>query len=94
MVKPQPPLDPDCADQVLHADTITSYDLEHLGTYLRVLDAETDGADWTEVARIVLRIDPASEPTRAHRSWETHLARAKWMTEHGYKHLLRANGDP
>jgi len=23
------------------------------------------------------------------RAWESHLKRAKWMTEHGYRHLLR-----
>ena len=58
-------------------------------TYLRLLDAETDGADWQEVAKLVLRIDPVSEPVRPRRAWETHLARARWMTENGYRHLLR-----
>ncbi|EJW09320.1 hypothetical protein A33M_1635 [Rhodovulum sp. PH10] len=56
--------------------------------YLRLLDAEADGADWREVARIVLDIDPEKEPDRARRAWETHLRRAEWMTEHGYRHLL------
>jgi len=37
----------------------------------------------------VLRIDPAAEPTRARRAYDTHMARAKWMTESGYKHLLQ-----
>jgi len=49
---------------------------------------ENDGADWTDVARIVLHLDPDREPERARRAWETHLARARWMTEHGYRHLL------
>jgi hypothetical protein len=49
---------------------LTSYDMEHRVTYLRVLDAEADGAEWTEVARIVLHIDPESEPDRARRAWE------------------------
>ena len=52
---------------------LTGYD-EHLVTYLRLLDAETDGADWTEVARIVLDIDPARETQRARRAWESHFA--------------------
>jgi hypothetical protein len=69
--------------------TLTGYDEQHLITYLRLLDAETDGADWKEVARIVLHIDPDREPDRARRAWETHLARARWMTEQGYRHLLR-----
>lgn len=55
----------------------------------RIGDIGTDGADWKEVARIVLHIDPDREPDRARRAWETHLARARWMTEQGYRHLLR-----
>jgi T6SS, Transcription factor, DNA binding domain len=85
----QPPLDPPVADTAPDAETLTSYDEEHLVTYLRLLDAEADGADWTEATRLVLHIDAAREPARARRAWESHLARAKWMTEHGYQHLLR-----
>ena len=88
MIKPRPPLDPPVADQVPHADELTGYDYEHLVTYLRLLDAEADGADWAEVARIVLHIDPSNEPERARRAFESHMARAKWMTEHGYRRLL------
>jgi len=92
MHKPKPPLDPDVDDVAPVVDALTSYDMEHLVTYLRLLDADADGADWTEVARIVLHIDPTIEPARAHHAWESHLARAKWMTERGYKHLLRPEG--
>ena len=81
---PQIPLDPSASD------TPTDYDHEHLVTYLRLLDAEAEGADWTEVARIVLHIDPEQEPERARRAWESHLARAKWMMEHGYRDLLES----
>ena len=91
MTKPRPPLDPPVADQAPDADELTGYDYEHLVTYLRLLDAEADGADWTEVARIVLHIDPSSEHERARRAWESHMARAKWMTEHAYRHLLAAD---
>ena len=85
----KPPLDPDVADAAPTAPILTGYDEERLITYLRLLDAERDGADWTEVARIVLHLDPDREPDRARRAWATHLARARWMTEHGYRHLLR-----
>jgi len=88
---PQPP-DPPVADRAPEDDAPTGYDREHFTTYLRLLDADAEGADWTEVARIVLHIDPSQEPERARRSWESHLARAKWMTKNGYQHLLR--GDP
>jgi hypothetical protein len=86
-----PPLDPDVADVAPSAPALTGYDQEHLVTYLRLLDADADaeGADWREVARIVLHIDPDREPDRARHAFDSHLARAKWMTEHGYRHLLR-----
>jgi len=88
MVMPQPPLDPAVADQAPESEVLTGYDQVHLVTYLRLLDADAEGADWAEVARIVLHIDPSQEPERARRAWESHLARAKWMTDHGYRHLL------
>jgi Uncharacterized conserved protein (DUF2285) len=85
----KPRRDQDVADEAPTASVLTGYDEEHLVTYLRLLHAEADGADWKEVARIVLHLNPAQEPERARRAWETHLARARWMTEHGYRHLLR-----
>lgn len=85
----QPPLDPPVSDLAPDDGNLTGYDEQHLVTYLRLLDAEADGVGWEEVAKIVLRIDPACEPDRARRAWESHLARAKWMTENGYRHLLR-----
>jgi len=84
-----PPLDPPVSDTAPSGGVVTGYDEQHLVTYLRLLDAEAEGADWHEVARIVLHIDPAQEPERAHRAWTSHLARARWMTESGYRHLLR-----
>ncbi|MGH6707807.1 MAG: DNA -binding domain-containing protein [Bradyrhizobium sp.] len=84
-----PPLDPDIANVAPTEPALTGYDQEHLVTYLRLLDADTEGADWREVARIVLHIDPDREPDRARHAFDSHLARAKWMTEHGYRHLLR-----
>jgi hypothetical protein len=50
--------------------------------------ADAEGADWAEVARTVLHIDPSDEPEGARGAWESHLARAKWMIEHGYRDLL------
>jgi len=89
MTKRPIPLDPPVDDVAPTGAVLTGYDHDHLATYLRLLDAEAEGVDWREVARIVLHIDPESEPDRAKRAWETHLARAKWMTEHGHAHLLR-----
>ena len=85
----KPPLDPDVADGGPVGSVLTRYDEEHLITYWRLLDADAQGADWREVAKIVLHIDPAREPDRARLAFESHLARAKWMTEDGYRLLLR-----
>jgi hypothetical protein len=88
----KPPLDPDVSDAAPNAPTLTTYDQEHLVTFLRLLDAGAKGADWREVARIVLHIDPDLEPARARDAFDSHLARANWMTEHGYRRLLRGTG--
>ena len=77
------------ADLAPTGPILTDYDEQHLVTYLRLLDAESDGADWREVARVVLKIDPNNHPQRARRAWESHLSRAKWMTTNGFEHLLR-----
>jgi hypothetical protein len=69
---------------------MTTYDEQHVVTYLRLLQAEGEGADWREVARIVLHIDPEREPDRARTAYQSHLARAKWVTEQG--RLLRGAG--
>src|SRR5689334_8871744 len=85
-----PPLDPNVADLAPEDSALTSYDEQHVVTYMRLLQAETEGADWREVASIVLHIDPEREPDRAHSAYQSHLARAKWLTEEG--RLLRGVG--
>ena len=68
---------------------LTDYDRAHLSIYLRLLDAAEEGASWEEVAPIVLGIDPTAQPDRARLAHASHLARARWLTAHGYRHLLR-----
>ena len=41
-----------------------------------------------EIARMVLRLDREHECYRVRKAFDSHLSRAKWMTEHGYRHLL------
>src|SRR5438445_13401295 len=84
-----PPLDPDVADLAPADLALTIYDEQHAVTYVRMLDADKEGADWREVSRIVLDIDPEREPDRARRTFESHLARAKWAAREGYRQLLR-----
>jgi hypothetical protein len=77
------------ADEVPWSDEITPYDEAHLTIYLRLLDAKADGADEQEMASRVLEIDPAREPERARASVASHLRRAEWLSQSGYRHLLR-----
>jgi T6SS, Transcription factor, DNA binding domain len=86
---PAPPLDPDVAEVAPTDPDLTVYDKEHVVTYLRILDAAADNADWRDVARLVLHIDPTKQPNRARTAYEMHLARAKWMSSYGYQSLLR-----
>ncbi|QOZ33203.1 DNA -binding domain-containing protein [Bradyrhizobium sp. CCBAU 53421] len=84
------PLDPDINDAAPTSSILTPYDQEHAVTYMRLLDADAAGADWREVAKIVLHIDPEHEPQRARGAYESHLDRAKWAARHGYQQLLRS----
>jgi Uncharacterized conserved protein (DUF2285) len=69
-------------------DRITAYDERHFVTYLRLLDADAEGADWREAVSIIFGLDAQTEPNRARGVHQSHLDRARWMTEHGYRQLL------
>lgn len=75
-------------DQPPASDTLTDYDHTHLKLYMRLLDADASGADWQEVTQMLFGIDVAEDPLRAMAVHAAHLARAKWMTDHGYRQLL------
>ena len=66
---------------------LTVYDEQHAVTYVRMLDAEAEGADWREVSRIVLDIDPEREPDRA-----GVRQRAKWAAHIGYGNCFVEGG--
>lgn len=76
------------ADIPPQSDTITDYDRSHLPLYARLLDAETDGATLAEIARILFGINADDEPERARSIHKSHLNRAHWMSQHGYRSLL------
>jgi hypothetical protein len=76
------------ATDVPSVDAITPYDEAHFEMYVRILDANAAGADLGEIAVTILGIDPKIEPERAIRAARSHLRRARWMTTHGYRHLL------
>nr|WP_234729997.1 DUF2285 domain-containing protein [Acidocella facilis] len=79
-----PPFD----DHPPQTERVNAYDERHLATYVRLLDADAEGADWREAVLIIFGIDPAHDPERAKIVHDSHLARARWMTESGYQHLF------
>ena len=79
-------------DQAPDTPHVTEYDERHHRTYWRLLDAVAENADWREAVRIIFGIDAAAEPERARLVYDTHLARARWMSETGYRHYLRTSG--
>ena len=79
-------------DQAPDTPHVTEYDKRHHRTYWRLLDAVAENADWREAVRIIFGIDAAAEPERARLVYDTHLARARWMSETGYRHYLRTSG--
>ena len=76
-------------DSPPQTERLNAYDERHLATYLRLLMAEEEGADWREVVWLLFGVDPNAEPQRAKMVHESHLARARWMTKTGYQHLLQ-----
>lgn len=76
-------------DEPPQSASITDYDRQHFKLLMRLADAEEDGAPWQEAVRIVLGIDAESDPDRARRIYENHLARARWFIENGHNHLRR-----
>ncbi|MER8402556.1 DUF2285 domain-containing protein [Mesorhizobium sp. M1348] len=79
---------PPISDEVPWSERVTPYDETHFIIYLRLLDASADGATEEEMSRVVLGIDPEKEPERARNAVRSHLGRARWMTETGYRDLL------
>ena len=89
MTSPHPPFD----DIAPVSDELTEYDRAHIKLYMRLLDAADDGAEWAEVVNVLFGIDPVREPERARQVHDSHLARARWMTQSGYRQLLQRPAD-
>lgn len=67
---------------------LTDYDRAHAQTYLRLLDAAADNADWHEVVQTLFGLNASIEPERALTVYETHLARARWIAAQGYREMV------
>jgi hypothetical protein len=73
------------ADEAPAESDLTDYDLKHFSTYLRLLDADAEGVESAEAARTLLHIDPSLSLSGHTAHWDSHLARAKWLMERGYR---------
>lgn len=80
---------PQFLDEPPPGQGLTPYDREHMTLYLRLLDAARDGADWREAVRILFGLDPELDPRRCRLIHDSHLARARWMSDRGYRNLVR-----
>ncbi len=67
-------------DEPPQSAVLTSYDRAHMKLYLRLLDADADGADWREAVPILFGIDPDREPERARLIHNTHRNTQPWKT--------------
>ncbi|MGE0652701.1 MAG: DUF2285 domain-containing protein, partial [Alphaproteobacteria bacterium] len=67
-------------DRPPQSDRLTAYDESHLAAYIRLLDADAEGADWREAVQIIVGFEPDQDPGRARTMHESHLARARRMT--------------
>lgn len=77
------------ADTPPESDSLTEYDRAQLKLYARLLDAEADGAKLSEIVLYLFGIDASREPSRAQRVHESHLKRAHWIAQQGYRELIR-----
>ena len=71
---------------------LTAYDRDQMATYLRLIDAADDGADWREAVEIIFGVDPNADLERARATYDSHLARARWISAQGYQSLVWPKG--
>ena len=68
-------------------DTVTDYDRVHFLRYIRLLDAFSAGINNDEMCRTILEIDPARDPESARGILRSHLDRAVWMSNVGFRQI-------
>src|SRR3546814_10863323 len=50
---------------------LTAYDRDQMPTYLRLIDAAGDGADWREAVEIIFGVDPNADLDRARATYDS-----------------------
>lgn len=71
---------------------MTQYDRIQMLAYARLLDAERDGFNWTDVALEVLDLDVAADAAGARQCWQSHLDRAHWIAGEGLAAAIGSDG--
>jgi hypothetical protein len=66
-------------------EVVTAYDERHFPLYVQLLDAKAAGMSEDELCRTVLHLEPIES---AKAILASHVARATWMTEKGFRQLL------
>jgi hypothetical protein len=79
---------PPLLDAPPESDQLTDYDRTHLTTYPFLLDWSAGRGDWRKATEQLFGEEIAADPFRAKKAYDTHLARAYWMTHTGYRLLL------
>ena len=86
MTEPDPASE--IADEVPWSAHVTEYDDRLDAIYIRLFDADAEGASKEDIARRILGIDPAGEPQRPRKAVESHLPRARWITKVSCRELV------
>jgi hypothetical protein len=71
------------------SDQLTDYDHEHFATYLFLLDCALGNKDWRDAMTQLIGDDSKTDPDKAKTMYDSHLARAQWMSRTGHRQLLR-----
>jgi hypothetical protein len=79
--------DPNSLQDAPICDELTDYDEQHLEDYLRLLDADAEGADWREAVTHIFGLNPDERSEEVRRFHQTHLDRARWISRVGYLQL-------
>ncbi len=66
-------------------DKVTAYDEAHFACYVQLLDAVAANLAEDEMCQSILKLQPSDHARTILRS---HVKRARWMTENGYRQLL------
>lgn len=77
-------------DEAPSGDVVTAYDVSHAALYIQLMDADAAGLDWQRTAVQLFGLDVDRDASRAQRVVESHMRRALWMRDVGYKGLLAA----